>query len=223
MMRRRVLVTRPEPGLTATMAAVRGLGWDAVASPMLAVTPCAPIPCGTFRAILVTSANALPALCAMPRDRLLVAVGDRTAARAREAGFRNVEAAEGDAEALAAFCHRNGLTGRDVLLASGQGYGLDLVDALDVSRAEAYAVTKIRHLTPEARMALDAGAVDAVLFYSGKTAEAFMEAARDVPESCLSGIRALCLSEAIAARLEPEQWRAVRWPDPLERLGPCEA
>jgi len=215
-----VLVTRPEPGLSATMAEVRALGWDAVACPMLDITTFEPVAPGEFRAVLVTSANALPALRDWPRDRLVVAVGARTAARARTAGFVNVEAADGDARALAAFCRARGVTGADVLLASGEGYGVELAQDLGVQRIEVYAAAMCEALPEAARDALRSGRVEAVLLYSGKTAEAFRGALGAEEVTALSAVRALCLSEAIAARLNPEEWRAVMWPDPLEQLGP---
>ncbi|MFT9222752.1 uroporphyrinogen-III synthase [Gluconobacter oxydans] len=215
-----VLVTRPEPGLSATMAEVRALGWDAVACPMLDITTFEPVAPGEFRAVLVTSANALPALRDSPRDRLVVAVGARTAARARKAGFVNVEAADGDARALAAFCRARGILGADVLLASGEGYGVDLARDLGVQRIEVYAACKREALPDDAAEALRGGRVDSVLLYSGKTAEAFREALGAEEVTALSAVRALCLSEAIAARLDPKEWRAVMWPDPLEQLGP---
>lgn len=202
------------------MAEVRALGWEAVACPMLDITTFEPVAPGAFRAVLVTSANALPALRDWPRDRLVVAVGARTAARARKAGFVNVEAAEGDARALAAFCRARGILGADVLLASGEGYGVDLARDLGVQRIEVYAACKREALPDDAAEALRGGRVDSVLLYSGKTAEAFREALGAEEVTALSAVRALCLSEAIAARLDPEEWRAVMWPDPLEQLGP---
>ncbi|WP_322783260.1 uroporphyrinogen-III synthase [Gluconobacter vitians] len=213
-------MTRPEPGLSATMADVRALGWDAVACPMLDITTFEPVAPGAFRAVLVTSANALPALRDWPRDRLIVAVGARTAARARKAGFVNVEAADGDARALAAFCRARGIMGADVLLASGEGYGVELARDLGVERVEVYAAAMCEALPETAQDALRGGRVEAVLLYSGKTAEAFRGALRAEEVTALSAVRALCLSEAIAARLNPEEWRAVMWPDPLEQLGP---
>ncbi|WP_370544213.1 MULTISPECIES: uroporphyrinogen-III synthase [unclassified Gluconobacter] len=213
-------MTRPEPGLSATMAEVRALGWEAVACPMLDVTTFEPVAPGVFRAVLVTSANALPALRDWPRDRLVVAVGARTAARARRDGFVNVEAADGDARALAAFCRARGIMGADVLLASGAGYGVDLARDLGVQRGEVYVACKREALPDDAAEALRGGRVDSVLLYSGKTAEAFREALGAEEVTALSAVRALCLSEAIAARLDPKEWRAVMWPDPLEQLGP---
>lgn len=203
------------------MAEVRALGWEAVACPMLDVTTFEPVAPGKFRAVLVTSANALPALRDWPRDRLVVAVGARTAARARRDGFVNVEAADGDARALAAFCRVRGIMGADVLLASGAGYGVDLARDLGVQRGEVYVACKREALPDDAAEALRGGRVDSVLLYSGKTAEAFREALGAEEVMALSAVRALCLSEAITARLDPQEWRAVMWPDPLEQLGPA--
>lgn len=203
------------------MADVRALGWVAVACPMLDITTFEPVAPGVFRAVLVTSANALPALRDWPRDRLVVAVGAQTAARARQAGFVNVEAADGDARALAAFCRARGITGPDVLLASGAGYGLELAQELGVQRVEVYAACKRVAVPDDAALALRSGCVEAVVLYSGKTAEAFRDALGTAEVTALPAVRALCLSEAIAARLNPKEWRAVTWPDPLKQLGPA--
>ncbi len=203
------------------MADVRALGWDAVACPMLDITTFEPVAPGVFSAVLLTSANALPALRDWPRDRLVVAVGAQTAARVRQAGFVTVAAADGDARALAAFCRAQGITGADVLLASGEGYGVELARELGVQRVEVYAACKREALAAEAAQALRDGRVEAVLLYSGKTAEAFRNALGAEEVTALSAVRALCLSEAIAARLNPKEWRAVMWPDPLKQLGPA--
>jgi uroporphyrinogen-III synthase len=89
---RKLLLLRPEPGLSASVERARSLGLDAIACPLFrveAVTWDAPDPHG-FDALLLTSANAVrhggPAL-----DKLKAlpvhAVGEATAAAARKAGF----------------------------------------------------------------------------------------------------------------------------------------
>lgn len=220
MARRAVLVTRPEPGLASTSEALQRQGWEAIACPMLEIQTYEPIAVTDCAAVALTSANALAALKNWPRDRLMVTVGAKTAEHARAMGFSNVHAADGDAEALLEFCRRHNLTGQSLMLACGKGYGLDLAVALGASRIDAYAVTKRQALTDAARDALLSDRVEGVVLYSGKTAEAFMEALGAPERSALSGVRAFCLSEAIAARLTEKDWRAVEWPDPLERLGP---
>lgn len=87
-----LIVIRPEPGATATLAAARDLGITAQAFPLFAVAPVAwsaPDP-ADFDLILAGSANVfrhggngLAALAGLP----VHAVGDTTAAAARAAGF----------------------------------------------------------------------------------------------------------------------------------------
>lgn len=89
---RRLVVLRPEPGASATVERARAIGLDAWAMPLFAIEPVAwevPDP-GQFDAVLLTSANAvrhggdgLEQLLALPA----YAVGEATAAAAREAGF----------------------------------------------------------------------------------------------------------------------------------------
>jgi uroporphyrinogen-III synthase len=88
----RVIVLRPEPGATATVERARELGLDAVAIPLFQIEPVAwhaPDPRG-FDALLLTSANAVRVAGAelgLLRALPVHAVGDATAAAAREAGF----------------------------------------------------------------------------------------------------------------------------------------
>lgn len=218
-MKRSVLVTRPLPGLTRTADAVEAQGWQAIACPMLRIELFAPLPVLDVDAIAITSANAIPALSVQPRERRIFAVGSVTADAARDAGFLHVEAAEGDAVSLAELCRARGVTGPRLFLACGHGYGREWARDLRASRDEVYRVEKAGTLSEQALDALIHENVEAVLFYSGETAAAFMAACEGAPGIRLAAIRALCLSEAIAARLSKKEWRAVEWPDPLERLG----
>ena len=89
---RRLVVLRPEPGASATVERARALGLDAFAMPLFEVEPIAweaPDP-RQFDSLLLTSANAarhggggLERL----RDLPVYAVGEATAAAARDAGF----------------------------------------------------------------------------------------------------------------------------------------
>lgn len=89
---RRLLVLRPEPAASATVARARERGLDAAAVPLFAIEPVdwnAP-EAGSFDGLLLTSANALRS----GADKLLqlrglevYAVGAATAEAAREAGF----------------------------------------------------------------------------------------------------------------------------------------
>ena len=89
---RRILVLRPEPGATATVAGARALGLDVVATPLFEVEPVrwAAPDGGRFDALLLTSANAVrhggPSL-QLYRHLPVYAVGEATAQAAREDGF----------------------------------------------------------------------------------------------------------------------------------------
>jgi uroporphyrinogen-III synthase len=88
----RVLVLRPEPGASATVARARELGLDAIAVPLFRIEPVdweAPEP-GGFDGLLLTSANAVRfggEQLQRLRGLKTHAVGEATADEAREAGF----------------------------------------------------------------------------------------------------------------------------------------
>ena len=88
----RVIVLRPQPGAEATVEKARASGLEAIAIPLFEIEPAAwqaPDPAG-FDGLLLTSANAVRfgggALQSL-RGLKAYAVGEATAAAAREAGF----------------------------------------------------------------------------------------------------------------------------------------
>ncbi len=115
-----ILVTRPQPDNERTGASLRARGFDVLLAPMLRFEP---VPLRQqqlgedYAAVIVTSANALRAVEAQLAgsgllDLPLFAVGDRTAAAAREAGFGTVVSAGGDAAICATSCRRQNGSGR---------------------------------------------------------------------------------------------------------------
>src|SRR2546422_564335 len=97
-----VLVTRPSPDDETTAKALRARGFDVLRAPMLRFEP---VPFqddadANYGAVIVTSANALRAIAPhLAGSRLLklslFAVGENTAAAARDAGVGDVIAAKG--------------------------------------------------------------------------------------------------------------------------------
>lgn len=102
---RRVLVLRPEPGASATVARALELGLDAVPIPLFEVDPVewdAPDP-GKFDGLLLTSANAVRhggAQLSKLRGLPVYAVGEATAEAAREAGFDIAATGDGGIDRL---------------------------------------------------------------------------------------------------------------------------
>lgn len=180
----RLLVTRPEPDATATAEALRALGHEVIVRPMLEVV-FNPPPSGLKPDSLVfTSRNAVRALLAWPdaggwHGLPAFAVGRETAALLREAGFRDVRSADGDAEALIAL-----IAGEEtarlgtILYPAPREAAADLADRLGrkgfrVLRIEAYRTEPAAELGDDVVAALRGNRIDGALFFSGRTASVF--------------------------------------------------
>jgi uroporphyrinogen-III synthase len=211
-----VLITRPEPAAHETAAIVARLGFTPVVAPMLVVSANRfPRPRHQLQAILVTSANALPALSAFDRGTMLLAVGDASADRARQAGFNDVYSAGRDAEALAELAARLCHPARGPLfLASGAGQGLALGQTLreagfDLHRRVAYGARPVCALPKSAIDALDGTTLRHALFFSSATARAFVACVLKRAGQ-LGGVEALAISSPTAAALAPLPWLRIR-------------
>lgn len=205
-----VLVTRPMPGARATARRLRRLGHGAVLSPVLRIEPKPPqrlfdqLPDAT----VITSANALRAIAGHAdldalRALPLHAVGHRTAQLARQMGFMQVTAAEGDLASLArqlaplpAATRLLHLAGRD---RAGDLAALLGTGGAHVTVREVYAAEPAARPAPHAMRALRAGKIDVALHFSPRSAALFTEQIRQVGFLEEAGrIRHLCLSPAIA-------------------------
>jgi uroporphyrinogen-III synthase len=214
-----VLVTRPDPGASATSARLSELGYAPLAAPLFGIHPKRarlPDP-ARLQAAVATSGNALPGIPASFHGLSLYTVGDATAARARALGFATVTSAAGDAAALAELLSRACRPDAGpLLLAAGAGQGQRLAAALRaqgfaVLRRALYAAVPVRRLPPAARQALAEKRIAAALFFSAETAETF---ARLVGEAGLAGelarVTALAIAQPAAAALRRLPFRSVR-------------
>lgn len=108
---RRVWVTRARPGADRTAGRLKTQGFEPVVAPLLTLRSLGARPDLTgVQALAFTSRNAVTVFAG--RDSLpsvpVFAVGDATAASAREAGFAEVRSAGGDLGALAALIRAEG-------------------------------------------------------------------------------------------------------------------
>lgn len=211
-----ILVTRPEPGASETASRLQGDGWTCVTAPFLTIqTRPVTLPRAPLQAVLVTSGNALGALSASLHATPLLAVGGRTADRARAAGFSMVHSAEGDAAAMAALAPT--LFDRaagPLLLASGRGQGATLAAALRqagfrVHRRVAYEAARVRVFPPNAAAAL-LDNTHATLFFSADTARAFVRLLPVALTPALTRTAALTIGAETAAALQGLPFRCVR-------------
>lgn len=208
-----VIVTRPAPGAEKTCQQVAALGWRVIWHPLLQIeaTP-RPRPEGDFAQLIVTSAQVIPALQDVARDIPVCAVGAATASRLRAHGFINITTSAGNAASIVAHLGSTPPSGR-VLFPTGTQLGLKLTYALqargwDVVRYLTYRSRPVTSLSDSLIAQIGAGAVDAILFFSSRTASAWVKAAAGADVDT-SRIRAITLSAAIATRLTLSDWREI--------------
>lgn len=227
----RVLVTRPTSDAKATADRLVALGHDVLLAPLMRIVadPAVALPLDGVAALLVTSRNAAEALAARPdRDALaarpVFAVGDRTAATLRRAGFADVLSADGDRHALRALVAATlAPTDGTLLWAAGADRTGDLVAefaecGFRTVIAEVYRAEAVDHLPAAVEAALAAGTVDAVAVYSPRSARILVERL-----AALGGPAAsprLCIHAISEAALQP--FRAAGWGNLVAAARPKE-
>ena len=224
----RVLVTRLPAQAEPFAAALRARGADVHCVPSLALGPPsdrAPLDAALARGggaaadwLVFTSANAVSAwadACAAagvpPAAVRVAATGEATAAAARRRGLRvDLVPERYVAEDLAAALIEAGVEGAEVLLPRAETAREVLPDALRAAGAVVHVVpVYATHTAIEGQRALAelAGAMDALTFFSSKTASSFVAQAgdlaawRDVPAVSVGPITSQTLRDAGFTRM----------------------
>lgn len=213
----RVLVTRPAHDAERTAAALARLGHAAVLAPATAIRRTgAMLPAGRYDAVAATSHHAFAADDGVERARPVFAVGSRTAAAARAAGFRDVRVGAGDASGLADLVRLTLPRPARLLFLAGRDRKPVLEDVLtgagyEVAAAEVYAADPVDAWPEAAVAALRSGGVEAALHYSRRSAElALSLASRGGVADAVLRLRHLCLSADAAEPLSDRGAPAVR-------------
>jgi uroporphyrinogen-III synthase len=159
--RRRVLVTRAEPGAAATAERLQAAGFEPIVLPLtriVAIIPSDLPDTEGFDALAVTSANALrhlsPSHIATIGGMPLFAVGEATAAEAQKMGLRPAFIGSGDGVDLAReILARLGPDSRILYLCGrvrSPGFETTLADpGIAVTALETYEAVPIEHATTE--------------------------------------------------------------------------
>jgi len=214
-----VLITRPRADAAALAEDLVARGHEVTIEPLLTIEPVAgvvPVPAGV-QALVLTSANAVPALPADGLDVPVFAVGAATARAARERGCREVHPASGDAASLArlivarcrpaagALLHLAGAEVRPGLDEALAAAGLTL------RREIVYRALAARRLSTPLIEALGRRSVDAALLFSPRSATILVDliVAHELADR-LERTEAICLSAAVAAPCRRLRWQAVR-------------
>ncbi|WP_449255808.1 uroporphyrinogen-III synthase [Bosea sp. (in: a-proteobacteria)] len=183
----RVFVFRPRPDAERTAQAIAAHGFEALIAPLFEVVRLpGEAPAGDFAAIVLSSGNAVPMLAEGPQgwhELPVFAVGARTAARAREAGFGDARSADGDRNDLIALIERTLPAPARLLLIAARDRNEDVPPRLreagyEVVLWEAYAAEAVSVLPEDAQAALRHGEVGAALHYSPRGARTFLSLAQ---------------------------------------------
>ena len=213
----KVLVTRPEPDAGAFAERCRNAGLVPIVAPLMTVKfKKTQINTATLGAFAFTSMNGVRAVAAAADKAIPVfAVGAMTAQCARDAGFKNVSAADGDVNSLADLISGADLSG-DILHVAGAHRAGDLVTALqarDVAarREVLYEARAAGSLPETARTALKADPpIEWVTLFSPRTAALFLTLVNDAGLGAhLKNLRAACLSDAVAEELDGAGLKSV--------------
>jgi uroporphyrinogen-III synthase len=213
-----VLITRPREQAMQLAEQLAARGDTALVEPLLTIEPIASVEpqLDGVQALVLTSANAAPALGAWAGQLPVFAVGVATAGAAMRAGCATVIAAAGGGADLGrligercrpedgALLH---LSGADVRPELGEGLA---AAGFVLRRQVVYEARAARTLSPAAVAAIGRREIAAVLLFSPRTARIFVELiARHELQGHLGAAAAICLSTAVAQPCRALAWRAI--------------
>jgi len=219
-----VLVTRPLAQSQSLAERLSVRGHEPLLLPLLRIEPVAHAVLTLeqtlegAQALLFTSANGVRAFAAASsrRDLPVFAVGEQTAAAARDAGFTTIETAGGDVTSLVTLAAERLAPEAGALIhAAGETTAGDLTGTLEargfrVRRVTLYRAEATHALDAATESALRAGRIGAAMFFSPRTAAIFVALLHASKlESALTTTTALALSPAVAAVLAPLPWARV--------------
>jgi uroporphyrinogen-III synthase len=217
--RMRLLVTRPQHDGERTAARLRARGHEVTLAPLLSIDAVdVELPREPLSAVVMTSANAARAVHRHPRREALTAlpaftVGRQTAEAARAAGFRAVECADGDKDDLAALlrAHFNQRSAPLLYLAGEDRAGDLAASGVPLLTAVVYRAAKVERFAPAVAVALAGGALDGVLHFSRRSAQAYLDCAAraGMLERALALVH-FCLSRQVAQPLSAAGAAAIR-------------
>lgn len=219
------LILRPKEDAEKTVEQLNTLGIRSSVSPLLSVIPC-PDSVSIWRqcskdkiqSLIITSANAIRMFADISdvRDISVITIGDSSAEIAKNLGFSSVQSAGGDVEALKSLvlkcCSKT--EGKLVYLCGkviteditkffiDKGYqaeSIEVYDALPVKKLDPIIIDEIK-----------SGTIKTIMFYSNRTAEIFMQIAKDASFlKKLKEISAFCISEKVAGTVKSSEWDKI--------------
>lgn len=168
-------------------------------------------------AVLITSQHGVQSLALLTelRDISLLCVGEKTAEIAENLGFSRVYMAGENVERMIDYILEAYGDDARFLYVSGENISVDLgeilaISGMQVARIVAYEAVAAEALSDTLLEQLKRGQIDAVTFFSSRTAEIFLALAEkhNILEN-LNKIDSFCLSENVAKMAENANWQKI--------------
>jgi uroporphyrinogen-III synthase len=216
-----VLITRPETPALALASLLQARGYETAIEPLLTIVSTnIPRPQDKTDLVMITSGNACGALeqhLGLIDDLFAqpcYCVGPRTAEKVRALGFQNVISTTSDGAELAHFILRQEKPS-SVLHICGQA--IESKAATELQKEgwrligwPVYAATPVTHLSAMVKTQFENKKLNAVLVFSPRMAQTLKRLLHEAAlEACCKSLAAICLSDAVAAELEPLPWRRL--------------
>ena len=207
-----ILLTRPGRASEALAQELSQKGFVPFIEPMLTVKnlPVDLPDLSAYQALVFTSANGVRAFCPLSsrRDLPVYVVGNRTKEEASVSGFQDVRCGGGNVKALADLLKKD--NPGTILYVRGQHVArplLPLLPEMEIEEVCVYLSEKSKKITESLWKKLASGEVDAVLFFSARTACTFVDILLEAGKGDLAGgIKALCLSDEVLKSLSVLSW-----------------
>lgn len=209
-----VLLTRPLEASQRVADNLDAHGFESLICPLITIkkTDYSFPQIDAFDVLLVTSANALHILTQETDIRHIPVwtVGDHSAAVAREYGFTSVRSFSGTVQDMFAAAKAQPTFSYLYLSGRHKAFMLKnrlLREGIECAEHIIYEAVLERHMPLKLGTALDKGRIDYALFYSRRTAEAFMNLMQQENRTeALKRIKALCFSDSVLQSIQSDYW-----------------
>ena len=217
-----ILITRPQPDANDYAKRVEAAGFKTLVEPVLRVEPLpfAVPDTDAYDGLVFTSTNGvrlsppgfdagLPVYC----------VGKKTANEATAKGFTNVVSADGDAAALSALLKEKA-HGQKLLHIHGKHVGGGGVKGASIEDLIVYQTNRIPNLSPSCIRALKEKRIQAVTFFSARTARTFINLIQkhDLLET-LGAIKLLSISDSVLSSVRTYRWAGTYTSETPDAIG----
>jgi len=226
----KIIVMARADGGAEIEEAITALGFDPLVEPILSIqyTEGDAPEIKEETPLIFTSANGVRALAHKTdiRANKVYAVGRNTADEARQAGFDNIENAEGAVEDLAALLLEPLRTSLiPALYVRGEEISHDLAanlakNGVSIDQWIGYKAIPAQNLSIRLLKKLDNREIEAIMFFSSRGGQIFAELAEQYDRiSRMRTIRALCISEAVLQSVSVLPFRDAVISDTPDRYG----